>query len=161
MVSFMATLFGAIPARAAPGLRNPALNISLAARKMVMLQVQKRKAEKAVSAWAAAQTVPRQKRSWLRKTPRAMKPAKKKRTFVASKARAAQGWEAGGISSQYGGPPEANVAGLHSPRGTNLVTTSRYMTERIDHSPAKIRKLICVGDAVRVSTLYQWATVSG
>jgi hypothetical protein len=42
-----------------------------------------------------------------------------------------------------------------------LVTTSRYTTERKDHNPAKIRKLICDGDAARVSTLYQWATASG
>jgi hypothetical protein len=56
---------------------------------------QKRKAAKAVSAWAAAQTLPRQKRSWLRKTPRAMNPAKKKRALLASNAMAAQGWDAG------------------------------------------------------------------
>jgi hypothetical protein len=48
---------------AAMGLRNPAFMMSLAAKKMVTPQLQNKKAEKAVSAWAAAQTVPRQKRS--------------------------------------------------------------------------------------------------
>lgn len=76
MVSFIATLLAAIPAPPA-GLRNPPLNMSLAARVIVTPQVQKRKAEKAVSAWAAAHTVPRQKSSWLRKTPSAIKPEKK------------------------------------------------------------------------------------
>lgn len=80
----------AIPAVPAPGdRRNPDLNVSRATRPTVAAQAEKRKAAKAVSAWAAAQTVPRQKRSWLRKTPRAMKPAKKKRTLVASTARKA------------------------------------------------------------------------
>jgi hypothetical protein len=29
----------------------------------------------------------------------------------------------------------------------------------MDHNEAKIRKLIGLGEAVKVSTLYQWATV--
>lgn len=67
-VSFMATLLGATPARAPPrGRRNvPSLNMSLAARATVAAQTQKRKAAKAVSARAAAQTVPRQRSSRLR-----------------------------------------------------------------------------------------------
>ena len=45
------------------------------------------------------------------------------------------------------------------PRGHRLGTLSRYKMARIVHTPVKMRKLNCDGDAVNVSVLYQCATV--
>lgn len=45
------------------------------------------------------------------------------------------------------------------PFAMNRGASSRYAIEMKDHRETKIRKLICEGEAVRVSLLYQWATV--
>ncbi len=70
---------------------SPDLKTSLAINATVDPHVANSRAEKTVSAWAAAHTVPRQKSKRLRKTPRAMKPANQKSTLVSSIPKETQG----------------------------------------------------------------------
>jgi hypothetical protein len=71
-----------VPAGPCPRL---ALTISSAVSKLDAAQIMNEKTLKATSAWAAWQTLPRQKKSFPRKTPRAMQPENQKSALVRSK----------------------------------------------------------------------------